>query len=1120
MRAGFLSRDGLPNKPHAETRKTSLKRARDAYTSRVELSATNSLSQGIILATAIHSTRRPQFDNDEELSFDKGNTIEILEQSQALTDDGWCRARVLGQREIGLVSLEDVKVLPGASIERPKSFPSKSVSTRAIGSNLMSNTHDLMTTMTESESPSIDWPLSTHSNFPDDTRDSVAMATESDSPSLDWPLSMGDVTKSWKGPMCSLRDVIGPMNGNTQNQIISSEAKSRSRSDDLNAFDIDPDDDILHPDDWASSMAQIEEWTLKLSYFWFHHHERFHEAPILHIDEIGIYSNLGLLTACRIGQLENLWDDIKWMVVCACTKMTGLNKLLSTSKYSWTILCPDGFLTSPLTFFRALNGRSSYLFERNGGAEPGSPESSWRHLIAETEPLSVERGVLDLIRSCGVLIGSCQRIDDLQQLGICPKGISIFVQRSPNVIQLIRLSLPELALLVKQLNRTVKRLLYTGTDELNQRAEHLDVITWSKDLDLIFHPSFAQGIEQKGKLSDLCYHWSLISQAIDIAAISYCGSHLKNSPDHFSALKDLATIELPYHQASQITNNESPERFQYFQVSLRCMSSFLQGQKVWVMGRHPTTSIDDAYVSAHIEDLSDIWGPIHKLSPRDHEGQQKGCYYTMDEGFIGRDLLADLSDIELLPDEIPCHFWPSRKDIELTLSLIHDDGKRLLIGVGRPGLRSNSSCQSTPNECLKDVDLRPCGTSVPASYEASTTFSLSLGYMGSSIGVARQSQHRNGVTQKRRIVNRWLMEPERRQPDVLSMWYGLEFSLCTRNARRSTIWMVLTSSTVQHIFNKSLFHWEDEDCERQFNTAIAEPDIRLFSALYRDNPKWRHQLGNAISWMFEILDGTGVRERKLELLTCIDTAAEPETIASFPLSDYTWAGLLEDTTRSATFAVTSRDCLWYPYIHGDGQLCRSSPIAPRYSILETTIIPAIGYETTDMSELISNALDGRKLSLGGSRLKVRRLLPSRKLLVEWSNENFLDTVKGRVYKKFPGLKDEDVQFQERIQNALSSDQPVLEVLVSSKAKVELPSPGKPKAIQEVAETTKENDRRVNGLSGYHLEQMPYPNASDKGKFRDVVHLDRPDQTSRNNHHYSRSSVAEAAIPGQTRGRVL
>ena len=65
-------------------------------------------SSNIITATALYDFEPAEHDG-EELAFRQGETIEIVERSRALEEDGWCRARIKDRRKVGLVLLDFVK---------------------------------------------------------------------------------------------------------------------------------------------------------------------------------------------------------------------------------------------------------------------------------------------------------------------------------------------------------------------------------------------------------------------------------------------------------------------------------------------------------------------------------------------------------------------------------------------------------------------------------------------------------------------------------------------------------------------------------------------------------------------------------------------------------------------------------------------------------------------------------------------------------------------------------------------------------------------------------------------------------------------------------------------------
>ena len=61
----------------------------------------------------------PEEDYDEELAFKEGDDIEIVEKTAALEEEGWCRARVKGQKKFGLVPLEYLVEVEPTTTNKP-----------------------------------------------------------------------------------------------------------------------------------------------------------------------------------------------------------------------------------------------------------------------------------------------------------------------------------------------------------------------------------------------------------------------------------------------------------------------------------------------------------------------------------------------------------------------------------------------------------------------------------------------------------------------------------------------------------------------------------------------------------------------------------------------------------------------------------------------------------------------------------------------------------------------------------------------------------------------------------------------------------------------------------------
>ena len=121
-----------------------------------------------------------------------------------------------------------------------------------------------------------------------------------------------------------------------------------------------------------------------------------------------------------------------------------------------------------------------------------------------------------------------------------------------------------------------------------------------------------------------------------------------------------------------------------------------------------------------------------------------------------------------------------------------------------------------------------------------------------------QFKHRPGVTWKEYFVERWKMEPDRRNPRLLEYWFGVEVSLCTFNSRRQRLLHILGSKAMRNHLLNVFFTWTDPKCEAAYYNALNSEDSHAFYNLYVSRPDWRLDLGTAISLCFEVLLQTGI----------------------------------------------------------------------------------------------------------------------------------------------------------------------------------------------------------------------------------------------------------------------
>ena len=629
-----------------------------------------------------------------------------------------------------------------------------------------------------------------------------------------------------------------------------------------------------------------------------------------------------------------------------------------------------------------------------------------------------------MMLSRNILITLCQTIETLQERGVCAQGISIFVaspERGAVRLEPIRLS--KIAELVQRLNRTLRIVLWGLRHNYVARDYSTGVLPNLRDnYHCLLNLDYIQAIEDSASFGTLVYLWRTITQVLDLAVITYCGAHLVSTAEHYCALsRSNAAPVIELHAPQEAFLYECEEAglrpLHYVAVSLTCMNDFLKGRKVWALQcpSEPLCIEGPAHVSTTIEDLADIWGPVWKLSEEaDAELEtSSACFYGIGMGVIIRwpddtddtDDTDDIDDTDDL-DGVSCHFLPSVAQLTPEhLKLNASEKRRLLIGANvSGGLGVNLSCTEAKVKNLIGVKMIPYGTSGPSSYLDSIMYSLAIGYSGSHIGTSRQYKKRDGMTRKQRMLSRWRLEPEKRNPDVLSLWCGLEISACTKNARRRRLHHLISSQAMLKYRQHGFFDWLDPACKIAVEKAMDEEDPIHIIDLYKEHVEWRKDIGKAISWLFDALADTGITaDGDLAAFTFMEDSQDPHQIAIFPRKVHTWTGFLKDTVLVATFAITTDTCLVLPYSGLPGQRCSCFKTdEPLFTILETGIVPVPDFQVMDPFTWSYHIPKGRYLSLESSSTEMLKLvtrLPNQDLVVRWSDIEWMRAILMKLPKE-------------------------------------------------------------------------------------------------------------------------
>ena len=477
-------------------------------------------------------------------------------------------------------------------------------------------------------------------------------------------------------------------------------------------------------------------------------------------------------------------------------------------------------------------------------------------------------------------------------------------------------------------------------------------------------------------------HWRWFAEALDIALVSHFAAHIVDSPEHFSALHKFSDGEVYLPSCEGF-----PQSLVFRPTRLRCLRTLIRDAEVWVLQSAASPDTSRLNICSSIKVLSEIWGPIWKI--RASESDDSGHFFALGQGFIGRSLSNSEPEHHSarVDDAIRCHFVQA-ETIESSnlMPLDAHEETPLLIGTG---LNLNTKCKTKSSEMLRDLDLRPHGTSASGYKSHTVNWTASIQFSGLQIGYQRQMILRHGTNRKQMLVNRWAFGPGDRNPKALLLWCGLEVSLCTLNARRVRLYDILRSDQLAHHCQSRL--WKSEAAATAFLGALSQPDCTQLISLYNTRWEWREDIGLAIGSMLHKLCETGLQGKNFQLYHHAKDACDQEQTISLATKLHTWTNMLGDNIHIATFAIATDRCLSFPYEVLPGQPCRQECFSTRQqrSSLET-FIEAL--PQTPLLRWNSQVSPGKYLPINDSRtqfLKVMQFMPSKELLVRLSTKNYL-----------------------------------------------------------------------------------------------------------------------------------
>lgn len=586
------------------------------------------------------------------------------------------------------------------------------------------------------------------------------------------------------------------------------------------------------------------------------------------------------------------------------------------------------------------SSRSAY-----GDFSPYSPPFDKKWMVVDDIHLSIRSVIRGLKKCKTVLQQVCGNINRMRTSGFCTGFVNVLVMDfyRPDVVNLHRLDIETvqefLDLSCSFLEVETKPIvdMYQHGSEFSDRTRKMDdcLKKIRKALGWKFWP-FGRPVQPVSNWISNLIAWANL---IDLIVLLYCSAHLERFDQKYLQMDlDGLGIGFKSFDARKIDEIVLKRR------SLACLDKYLGNQKVWVLqGKgnlfrsapldHFNGEDTHLSVSAYVEDLADIWGP---LWPVKIEGLASIAAFKAGAGFLvpwpnntaankdGEMYYHWTEDLAELPERLTG--FASSNIHEKQRLLIGGDNsdtltERKLSTWDRPSqtkseepqvkLKIKPSCCYNVHKItqkLKDAHcLRMQGTERPRVYRDSETLSGTIGYIATFTG-AITLKRSAGATVKDNIVSTWMPDNSNRNPAILECWYGVEVSACTGNARRRRLKDIFNLPAIRKHLDLCCSEWTTTDHGIGFSRVLADPDKRAFRRLWRDNPEWQLELQKLVYSCFDALRHTGADgNNQLSVFWMSDN--DQQALVDIPAGLSSWTGILKNTECSCTMAVLSTSCL-------------------------------------------------------------------------------------------------------------------------------------------------------------------------------------------------------------------
>lgn len=265
--------------------------------------------------------------------------------------------------------------------------------------------------------------------------------------------------------------------------------------------------------------------------------------------------------------------------------------------------------------------------------------------------------------------------------------------------------------------------------------------------------------------------------------------------------------------------------------------------------------------------------------------------------------------------------------------------ERLLIGAQQnPKLVLNECLCSThefTHRLRENQQLHFLETSKLFHYVDSRNISMVGGSHGLTLGANITIKTQNGRSWKEALLEVWENQPDTRNPQILSGFWGVMVSLCTGNARRVRLTELLGTDSVRNLLRP--YSWSSNHIRDTYYNAVSSPDPFALHPLW-SREEWREELGRVLLIFLRALCQTGYDAKREEFyaLWMSTKSKGPRRVVLKP-SDHSWVRLLRDSEDSCAMAVIVKKCLGIVSDKEGLQTCRRKGGWAAPSRLETAI---------------------------------------------------------------------------------------------------------------------------------------------------------------------------------------